>query len=58
MLNLEFWGRCKDFERLQPWWSFGELALLYNAPIAATIKAIGDCILYVLDRETFNWQFP
>jgi cAMP-dependent protein kinase regulator len=34
--------------------SFGELALLYNAPRAATIIAKTDCILWSLDRETFN----
>ena len=34
--------------------SFGELALLYNAPRAATIRAKSDCVLWVLDRETFN----
>ena len=34
---------------------FGELALLYNAPRAATIKAIKDnVVLYSLDRLTFN----
>jgi len=38
----------------QPGESFGELALLYNAPRAASIKAITDCELFVLDRETFN----
>lgn len=34
--------------------SFGELALLYNANRAATITAKTDCILWALDRETFN----
>jgi len=34
--------------------SFGELALLYNAPRAATIKTKTQSILWSLDRETFN----
>lgn len=34
--------------------SFGELALLYNVPRAATIKADGEAILWSLDRNTFN----
>ena len=34
--------------------SFGELALLYNAPRAASIKAIKDSVLFALDRDTFN----
>jgi len=33
---------------------FGELALLYNAPRAATIVAESACQLWVLDRNTFN----
>jgi len=34
--------------------AFGELALLYNAPRAATITAIEACLLWKLDRDTFN----
>jgi len=34
--------------------AFGELALLYNAPRAATIIANDDCVTWALDRETFN----
>jgi cAMP-dependent protein kinase regulator len=34
--------------------AFGELALLYNAPRAATITSDNESLLYVLDRATFN----
>lgn len=34
--------------------SFGELALLYNAPRAATIRAKTESALFELDRECFN----
>jgi len=34
--------------------AFGELALLYNAPRAASIAAIEDSELWALDRRTFN----
>lgn len=35
--------------------TFGELALLYNAPRAATIVADSDSHLFRLDRESFNY---
>jgi cAMP-dependent protein kinase regulator len=34
--------------------AFGELALLYNAPRAATIIATENCKMWSLDRATFN----
>ncbi len=40
---------------IQPGGSFGELALMYNAPRAATvISAEAGCILWALDRVTFR----
>lgn len=38
----------------EPGEAFGELALLYNAPRAATIECVGEGMLYSLDRNTFN----
>lgn len=33
---------------------FGELALMYNAPRAASIRAVKDCFFWALDRDTFR----
>lgn len=38
----------------EPGWAFGALALLYNAPRAASIVTKTECVLWELDRETFN----
>ena len=37
-------------KKYQPGEAFGELALLYNAPRAATITSDGETVLYALDR--------
>ena len=42
------------FKNYVPGEAFGELALLYNAPRAASITANVDCLLWGLDRQTFN----
>ena len=34
--------------------SFGELALMYNAPRAATVTATSDSVLWSVDRKTFR----
>jgi CRP-like cAMP-binding protein len=34
--------------------SFGELALMYNAPRAATVKASSQSKVWALDRATFK----
>lgn len=44
----------KLLKEYSPGDSFGELALLYNAPRAATVKAAADSIVWSLDRPTFN----
>ena len=41
-------------KRYQVGEAFGELALLYNAPRAATITTLEECVLWQLDRDTFN----
>ena len=38
----------------KPGEGFGELALLYNAPRAATITSLEDSVVWSLDRDTFN----
>jgi cAMP-dependent protein kinase regulator len=44
----------KYLKTYEPGEAFGELALLYNAPRAATITAKSDALLWELDRQTFN----
>eukprot|EP01035_Chromulina_nebulosa_P019176 gene19176-25021_t len=34
--------------------SFGELALMYNTPRAASIQAVSDCTLWSIDRHTYR----
>jgi cAMP-dependent protein kinase regulator len=47
-------GSEKFLKNYNPGDVFGELALLYNAPRAATIKSESESQLWVLDRNTFN----
>lgn len=67
VLYLVFSGSLKCYRRMsktdeedtylktyEPGEAFGELALLYNAPRAATIIAAEDSVCYSLDRDCFN----
>lgn len=39
---------------MEPGDAFGELALLYNCPRAASVEAKEKAVCWQLDRETFN----
>lgn len=47
-------GMGKQVSTTGPGASFGELALMYNAPRAATVISTGPSILWQLDRVTFR----
>jgi len=47
-------GEDKVVKTCEPGDVFGELALLYNCPRAASVVAKGDCVCWQLDRESFN----
>ena len=47
-------GSSKFLKKYNPGDVFGELALLYNAPRAASIQADNNSLLWMLDRNTFN----
>jgi cAMP-dependent protein kinase regulator len=47
-------GTEKVLKVVGPGDAFGELALLYSCPRAASVKAAEKCLLWELDRETFN----
>lgn len=58
--SLDCSKRFKDgantfLKTYHPGESFGELALLYNAPRAASIVAKEDSVCFTLDRECFNF---
>lgn len=54
IMLLQPTGEEKFLKTYQPSEAFGELALLYNAPRAATIIAKTASKLWQLDRNTFN----
>lgn len=58
--TLDIFVRGKDGENtkvgstLGPGSSFGELALMYNTPRAASIKTSSDCVLWEIDRSSYR----
>ncbi|KAH3902796.1 probable cAMP-dependent protein kinase regulatory subunit [Saccharomycodes ludwigii] len=52
--TVEFFVNNEKVNTSGPGSSFGELALMYNSPRAATVIAKTDCILWSLDRLTFR----
>merc|ERR1719482_2134927 len=47
-------GEEKMVKAVEPGDAFGELALLYNCPRAASVQAKEKAVCWQLDRETFN----
>jgi cAMP-dependent protein kinase regulator len=52
--NVEFFVNDEKVSESSSGSSFGELALMYNSPRAATVLAKTDVILWALDRLTFR----
>jgi CRP-like cAMP-binding protein len=58
--TLDIYVRGKDGENaklgnsLGAGSGFGELALMYNTPRAASIKTVNDCVLWEIDRQSYR----
>jgi cAMP-dependent protein kinase regulator len=57
--TVEVWiakdgGEPEFFSDITDGGSFGELALIYGTPRAATIKAKTDCVLWAIDRDSYR----
>ncbi|KAH3665747.1 hypothetical protein OGAPHI_003935 [Ogataea philodendri] len=52
--SVDFYVNGQKVNSSGPGSSFGELALMYNSPRAATAIAQSECILWALDRMTFR----
>jgi hypothetical protein len=53
-IHKEEWGEERKVHTYQPGSSFGELALLYSAPRAATVVAGADSKLWVMERAVYT----
>lgn len=58
--TLDIYVKGKDGEQnkvgstLRPGSCFGELALMYNTPRAASIKSSAECVLWEIDRNSYR----
>lgn len=58
--TLDIFVKGKDGEQskvgnqLRPGSCFGELALMYNTPRAASIKSSSECVLWEIDRNSYR----
>lgn len=53
-IKVQSTGEEKVVKTVEPGDAFGELALLYNCPRAANVDSTSKCVLWQLDRATFN----
>ncbi|KAM4614699.1 cGMP-dependent protein kinase 2 [Polymixia lowei] len=51
---LEVMQNSKPLGEMRPGTAFGELAILYNCKRTATVKAVSQSHIWVLDRQTFQ----
>jgi len=54
LISKEGGGDPEKVSEITDGGSFGELALIYGTPRAATIKATTDCRLWAIDRDTYR----
>ena len=52
--EIEVWINDSMKKNLGVGSSFGELALLFNAPRSASIKCVGNCGFWAINRATFR----
>ncbi|GFV89680.1 cGMP-dependent protein kinase, isozyme 1 [Trichonephila clavipes] len=52
--SLKVWKNNKVIGSVGPGKAFGELAILYNCTRTATVEAVEDAKIWVMDRKAFH----